>query len=154
MLNKKIVGVFPMAADLLHSGHISALEEAKNHCDYLIVGLNCCPTKGNPTKHPTIQSVFERFNQLKAVKYVDEIVPYEDESDLLVFLGSTNYQIRFVGDDYKDRSWTGKLVEDERGIKPHFLSRQYHGLSSTELKARVVMEDNKFRCGGNKECKE
>lgn len=139
------VGIFPMAADLLHSGHITALEEAKKNCDYLIVGLNCCPHSGVTNKNQPIQSVFERYNQLRAVKYVDEIVPYENEEDLIKFLGSTKYDIRFLGEDHKDKHWTGDDMETARGIKPFFLSRQYHGLSSTELRCRIYEAELKRR---------
>jgi glycerol-3-phosphate cytidylyltransferase len=89
------VGFYPMCADILHTGHILALEEAKQNCDYLIVGLNCKPD----TKQP-IQSIYERFMQLRAVRFVDEIIPYSGRKDLELVALSLSYDIRFVGEDY------------------------------------------------------
>lgn len=135
------VGVFCMAGDLLHSGHISALREAKANCDYLIACLNCCPTNGRKDKNKPIQSVFERFNQLSAVKYVDEVMVYEDDCDLLKLLGSIQYDVRFLGSDYKEQLHVGKMMEKLRGIKPYYIERSYHNLSSTELRNRIVRQE-------------
>ena len=130
--NKKIVGVLPMVADLLHAGHINAIIEAKNNCDYLILMLNCAPTKGD-----TVQSIFERFWQLDVINQIDKVIPYGGEQDLLNALGCLDYQVRFLGDDYINKNWTGKEMETERGIEPYFMMRQYHGFSSSELKKRI-----------------
>ena len=127
----KKIGFYPVVADLLHAGHMLALEEAKNNCDYLIVGLNCSPDGKNP-----IQSIYERFIQLRAVKYVDEIIPYAGRKDLELLAASLNYDIRFLGEDYKNKDWDGKEIESKLGKTPHFLKRQ-HGFSSTELKERI-----------------
>ena len=127
-----IIGFYPMCADILHAGHVLALEEAKQNCDYLIVGLNCKPDGKTP-----IQSVFERYIQLKAVKYVDEIIPYEGKSDLEKVVLSLNYDIRFLGEDYKNKEWDGKMLEEKLNKRVHFLKRQ-HSFSSTELKKRII----------------
>lgn len=126
------IGFYPVVGDLLHAGHILALEEAKQHCDYLIVGLNCTPDGKNP-----VQSAYERYIQLRAVKYVDEIVPYCGRKDMELLVASLPYDIRFLGDDYRGKSWDGKELEDQLGKKVHFLSRK-HALSSTELKQRII----------------
>ena len=126
-----------MAADLLHAGHVTALEQAKKNCDKLIVLLNCYPALNAPHKRVPAQSVFERFWQIRAVKWVDDVIPYEGEPDLIVTLGSLDYDVRFVGSDYKGKTWTGKEMEEERGIEPCFLTREFHGLSTTELIGRV-----------------
>ena len=131
------IGVFPMAADLLHAGHVTALKQARAQCDHLIVLLNCNPAKHNDKKTPPTQSIFERYLQLQSVKWVDEVIPYECEKDLIIALGCIDYNIRFLGSDYKDKEWTGKEIEEKRGIKPFFLPREYHGLSSTDLRNRV-----------------
>lgn len=81
-----------MVGDLLHTGHILALQEAKSRCDYLIVGLNCKPDNKVP-----IQSIFERYMQLKAVKFVDEVIPYDGKKDLELIAASLTYHIRFLG---------------------------------------------------------
>lgn len=126
-----ITGFFPMVADILHAGHIINLEEAKRHCDYLIVGLNCDPANKNP-----IQSIFERYMQLRAVKWVDEIIPYQGTKDLELLALSLNYQIRFLGEDYLNKDWDGKEQEAQLNKKPYFLPRKSN-LSSTELKERI-----------------
>lgn len=125
------VGLYPMAADILHAGHIIAIEEAKNNCDYLIVALNCTPDNKNP-----IQTIYERFMQLRGVKFIDEIIPYQGRKDLENMCASLNYQIRFIGEDYYDKDWDGKLIEKKLNKKFYYLKRQ-HSFSSTELKERI-----------------
>lgn len=127
-----IKGLFPMAADILHTGHLLALKEAKEHCDYLIVALNCKPDGKRP-----IQSVYERFIQLQAVKYIDEIIVYEGKTDLELVCSSLDYQIRFLGSDYKNKDWDGKEIETKLQKKTYFIQRN-HSLSSTNLKNRIV----------------
>lgn len=120
-----------MCADILHAGHILSLEEAKNHCDYLIVGLNC-----NPNGKTPVQSIYERFIQLRAVKFIDEIIPYGGREDLELLASSLPYNIRFLGEDYIDKDWDGKEIEQKLNKKPIFLSRK-HNMSSTNLKERI-----------------
>ena len=129
---QRIIGFYPMAADILHAGHIVALEEAKSHCDYLIVGLNCIPDGKNP-----IQSIYERFIQLRAVKWIDEIIPYQGRKDLELLASSLNYDIRFIGEDYYNKDWDGKDIEQKLNKKFYYLNRK-HSLSSTELKNRII----------------
>ena len=121
------IGFVASSFDLLHAGHIMMLEEAKMNCDYLLVGFNINPENKNP-----IQTADERYIQLSAVKYVDEIVEYESEGELLNILKSRSIQIRFLGDDYLNKSYTG----EELKIPIHFISRD-HGYSTTELKKRI-----------------
>lgn len=125
------IGFYPLVGDLLHAGHILALEEAKANCDYLIVGLNCAPENKKP-----IQSIYERFIQLRAVKYIDEIIPYQGKKDLELLASSLDYSIRFLGDDYRNKDWDGKEIETHLNKTPYYLHRQ-HCLSSTELKDRI-----------------
>lgn len=127
-----IIGFYPMAADILHTGHLVAIEEAKMHCDYLIIGLNCTPDGKQP-----IQSIYERFMQLRAVKWVNEIIPYQGRKDLELLAASLAYDIRFVGEDYLNRDWDGKEIERLLGKKPYYLKRS-HPLSSSELKDRIA----------------
>ena len=130
-----IIGFYPLVGDLLHTGHILALEEAKSNCDYLIVGLNCSPEGKTPT-----QSIYERFIQLRAVKFIDEIIPYQGRKDLELLASSLNYSIRFLGEDYIDKDWDGKDIEANLNKTPYFLKRR-HMLSSTELKRRIVSNE-------------
>ena len=126
-----IIGLYPMVADVLHAGHILAIKEAKENCDYLIVALNCKPDNKQP-----IQSIYERYIQLKGVKWIDEIIPYEGKKDLELLALSLDYQIRFVGEDYFGKTWDGKKQEESLHKKVYYLKRR-HELSSTELKQRI-----------------
>jgi glycerol-3-phosphate cytidylyltransferase len=127
-----IVGFYPMAADILHVGHLLAIEEAKRNCDYLIVGLNCTPDGKNP-----VQSIYERYMQLRAVKWIDEIIPYQGREDLERLASSLQYDVRFLGEDYRGREWDGKNAEQMLNKKTYFLSRK-HNFSSSELKNRII----------------
>jgi len=127
----KVKGFYPIVGDCLHAGHILAMKEAKEHCDYLIVGMNCKPDGKNP-----VQSVFERFIQLDGVKYIDKIIPYAGKSDMELVCSSLDYDIRFLGEDYIDKEWDGKAIEEKLGKKVYFLKRR-HTMSSTSLKERI-----------------
>lgn len=120
--------------DLFHAGHIMMLKEAKSKCDYLIVGLQTDPTIDRPEKNKPIQSVVERFIQLESCKYVDEVVVYATEKDLLDILYTYPIDIRFVGEEYKDKDFTGKDLDH---IEVYYNSRR-HSFSTTELRQRVI----------------
>lgn len=126
-----MVGLYPIVGDILHAGHLMAIKEAKRNCDYLIVALNTKPDGKNP-----VQSVFERFIQLRAVKYIDELIVYEGREDLELIASAYDYELRFIGEDYRGKIWDGKSQEQNRGIKSHYLSRK-HNLSSTQVKNRI-----------------
>ena len=134
--SNKIIGFTSVVGDLLHTGHLKMLEECKMNCDYLIVGLICDPTD-RPYKNKPIESVYERFYRLSRCKDVDEIVPLENESDLELFLmTSSGINVRFVGEDYKEKEFTGKEICKEKNIEIFYNSRK-HNLSSTNLRKRV-----------------
>ena len=118
--------------DLFHAGHVLMLEEAKRQCDYLLVGLQTDPTIDRPHKNKPIQSVFERFVQLKACVYVDDVVVYATEKDLKDILLSYPIDVRIIGDEYKNIDYTGK----ELPIEIYYNNRK-HSFSSTELRERV-----------------
>ena len=122
--------------DLLHAGHVMMLREAKSKCDYLIVGLQTDPTIDRPTKNKPVQSVTERYIQLQACKYVDEIVVYATESDLIDILQSYPINVRILGEEYRDKSFTGEQECIDRGIELYFNERS-HGFSTTELRKRI-----------------
>ena len=129
--------------DLLHAGHITMLEEAKRHCDYLIVGLQTDPTIDRPeSKNPPVQSIVERQIQLSAVKYVDEIVIYTTEQDLIDLLLTLPINVRILGDEYKHRDFTGKDICKQRNIKLIYNGRD-HSFSSTSLRKRVASANTK-----------
>jgi len=130
------IGITFSAFDLLHAGHIKMLEEAKRHCDFLIVGLQTDPTIDRPDKNRPTQSVVERYIQLKACVYVDEIVPYATEQDLEDVLKSFQIDIRFIGDEYKEKKFTGRSYCEEKGIELYFNTRN-HRYSSSILRREV-----------------
>jgi glycerol-3-phosphate cytidylyltransferase len=124
--------------DLFHAGHIMMLKEAKTQCDHLIVGLQTDPTIDRPdTKNKPIQSVFERYEQLKACKYIDEILVYETEADLVNILLSYPIDVRILGQEYAEKEFTGRDECYDRGIEFYFNKRE-HNFSTTELRQRVV----------------
>lgn len=129
--------------DLLHAGHITMLEEAKRHCDYLIVGLQVDPTLDRPdSKNPPVQSIVERQIQLAAVKYIDEIVMYSTEKDLEDLLLTLPINVRILGVEYKDHEFTGKEICLQRGIEFFFNGRD-HSFSSTSLRKRIYEAESK-----------
>lgn len=127
------IGFTAGAFDLLHAGHVLMLNEARDQCDYLIVGLHTDPTIDRPdTKNKPIQSVFERYVQLKALKVVDEVVPYDTEQDLLTLLDTFKIDVRIIGEDYVNKDFTGK----ELPIPVHYNNRK-HSFSTSELRKRI-----------------
>lgn len=130
------VGFTCSAFDLCHAGHISMLEEAKNNCDVLIVGLQNDPTIDRPNKNKPIQSIVERFIQLDAIKYVDKIIPYNTEKDLEDLLLTLPIDVRILGKEYENQNFTGKDICIARGIQLHFNNRE-HSFSTTDLRRRV-----------------
>ena len=132
------IGITFSTFDLFHAGHILMLEEAKKQCDYLIVGLQTDPTIDRPTeKNKPVQSVFERFVQLKSCKYIDEVIPYSTEKELVDILLSYPITVRILGDEYQEKEFTGKYECIAKGIEFYFNRRQ-HSFSTTELRNRVV----------------
>ena len=123
--------------DLLHAGHITMLEEAKHHCDFLIVGLQNDPTLDRPEKNKPVQTIVERQIQLAAVKYVDEIVIYNTEQDLIDLLLTLPIDVRVLGEEYKSKDFTGKEIAKQRGSKIIYNGRD-HSFSSTSLRKRVA----------------
>ena len=127
--------------DLLHAGHVVMLEEAKRHCDYLIVGLQTDPTIDRPEKNAPIQSIVERQIQLAAVKYVDEIIIYNTEQDLIDLLLTLPIDVRVLGEEYKNKDFTGKDIAKQRGSKIVYNGRD-HSFSSTSLRKRVASAEH------------
>lgn len=121
--------------DLLHAGHVVMLEEARSNCDYLIVGLQNDPTIDRPEKNKPIQSIVERQLQLSAVRYVDEIIVYNTEADLRDLLLTLPIDMRIIGEEYRDKDFTGKEIP----MKIIYNSRK-HSFSSTSLRKRVKQE--------------
>lgn len=134
----KKIGITFSTFDLLHAGHIAMLSEAKNHCDYLICGLQTDPTIDRPdSKNPPVQTIVERQIQLAATRYVDEVVIYQTEEDLRDLLLVLPIDVRIIGVEYQDKEFSGKDICEKRGIKVIYNGRD-HSFSSSSLRKRVA----------------
>ena len=134
----KKIGITFSTFDMLHAGHIAMLAEAKNHCDYLICGLQTDPTIDRPdTKNKPVQSIVERQIQLAACRYVDEVVVYATEQDLIDLLLILPIDVRILGVEYEDKQFTGRTEGFDKGIEHVFNSRD-HSFSSSSLRKRVA----------------
>lgn len=129
------VGITFSTFDLFHSGHITMLSEAKSLCDWLMVGLLTDPTKDRPEKNKPVQSIFERYVQVSTCKFVDEVIPFESEQDLVDIILSINPDIRIVGEEYKNVEHTGK------GLCPIHYNKRRHSFSSSSLRTRVYEKE-------------
>ena len=130
--NQKIIGFTCGAMDLLHAGHISMLEECRTQCDYLVVGLHTDPSVDRPEKNKPIQSTYERYVQLRGCRFVDQIIPYDTEDDLLQILKIIQPNVRFIGGDWEGRDFTGKELDI-----PVVYNHRTHKYSTTELRDRI-----------------
>jgi len=139
------IGITCSTFDLLHAGHIKMLEEAKSQCDYLICALQTDPTIDRPdTKNKPIQSLVERFIQLEGCSYVDKILPYQTEKDLIDIFSSFKLDVRIIGGEYFGKEFTAKDICEKRGIEI-FYNKRDHGFSSTELRNRIFELESKKR---------
>ena len=139
----KRVGFTASTFDLLHAGHVMMLRESKEQCDYLICGLQIDPAVDRPEKNSPIQSIVERYTQLSAIKYVDEILVYSTESDLKDILELYHIDVRILGEEYKDKDFTGRDVCDRLNIELYFNNRD-HRFSSSNLRQSVVWGESDF----------
>lgn len=136
------IGITFSTFDMLHAGHIAMLSEAKNHCDYLIAGLQTDPTINRPdTKNPPVQSIVERQIQLSATRFVDEIVVYQTEQDLIDLLLILPVDVRILGIEYAEQPFTGMNECHDRGIELIFNKRD-HSFSSSSLRRRVAAAES------------
>ena len=141
----KKIGITFSQFDLLHAGHIAMLAEAKNHCDYLIAGLQTNASIDRPdTKNPPIQSIVERQIQLAACRYVDEVVVYSTEQDLVDLLLILPVDVRILGVEYAEKEFSGKSECKLRSIDLVFNGRD-HSFSSSSLRKRVYDSETKKR---------
>jgi len=138
------VGFTASTFDLLHAGHVMMLREAKTVCDYLIVGLQTDPTIDRQEKNKPVQSLLERYIQLNAIEYVDEIVPYQTEQDLEDILNMFPINVRILGEEYKNGKFTGRATCAKRGIELYYNKRD-HRFSSSDLRERVSNESIRVR---------
>lgn len=135
------VGFTCSAFDLLHAGHVQMLREAKEQCDYLLVGLQVDPSIDRPEKNAPVQSIVERYTQLKGVTYVDEIIPYRTEEDLEDILSMYHIDVRVLGEEYRNKTFTGRSICLKRGIHLYYNKRE-HRFSTSDLRKRVCEDPN------------
>ena len=131
------IGFTASAFDLLHAGHVLMLEEAKQQCDWLIVGLQTDPSQDRATKSKPAQTIVERYLQLRACKFVDEIIPYGTEQDLEDLLAGMHIDIRILGIEYRDKDFTGHDICKKRDIEIYFNERD-HRFSSSGLREHIA----------------
>jgi len=144
-----ITGITFSTFDLLHAGHISMLREAKTVCDYLICGLQVDPSLERKEKNTPAQTLVERWTQLQAVKYVDEIIPYQTEKDVEDILQLFQIDIRIIGEEYKKAGrYTGRATCAARGIEIYYNKRD-HRFSTSDLRDRVHGEELKKQILGD-----
>jgi len=138
------IGFTASTFDLLHAGHVAMLREAKTQCDYLICGLQVDPSIDRLEKNKPIQSLVERYVQLSGVKYVDEIVCYQTEEDLKDILEMFDINVKIMGEEYRNKDFTGKDICKKRGIQLYFNKRD-HRFSSSDLRSRVFLSEKAKR---------
>lgn len=136
------IGIVASTFDLLHAGHVMMLREAKSQCDHLICALQVDPSVDRKEKNKPVQTLVERYIQLQSVKYVDEIVSYQTEKDLEDILELYPIDVRILGDEYKDKDFTGREICKRRGIRLYFNKRD-HRFSSSGLRKRVTEKETK-----------
>lgn len=147
-MSNRIVGFTASTFDLFHAGHVVMLEEAKKSCDWLIVAIQIDPTVDRPKiKNKPVQSIIERQIQVSACRFVDEIIVYTTEKELEDILMTLAIDVRFLGEEYKDKEYTGKQICIDRGIQIHYNKRD-HYFSSTDLRKRVFEAELKRRNEG------
>ena len=133
-MTEERVGIIASCFDLFHAGHVLTLYEAKQNCDRLVVALQSDPSIDRPGKNKPVQAMFERYVQVDACKYVEQIIPYDTEADLLNLLSGYDWDVRFLGDDYRGRTnYTGYGLD----IPIHYCSRK-HDYSSSSLRTRII----------------
>ncbi len=133
------VGITFGAFDLFHAGHILMLQEAKTVCDHLVVCIQTDPSIDRNEKNAPVQSIVERQIQVTACKYVDEIIVYDTEDDVMEILKSVDWDVRILGDEYRDQPFTGR----EETLDKCYFNRRPHNFSSAELRLRVVQKSSK-----------
>lgn len=136
------VGFTCSTFDLAHAGHVMMLKEAKEQCDYLIVGLQVDPSIDRPQKNKPVQTLVERYIQLSAIKFVDEIIPYQTEKDLIDIIQTYPIDVRILGVEYAEQDFTGRKEGQERGMEFYF-NRRDHRFSSSDLRKRVFDRQSK-----------
>ena len=127
------------AFDLFHAGHVMMLEEGKTVCDYLIVCIQSDPSLDRKEKNKPVQSIVEREIQVSGCRYTDEVIIYDTEADVLDILDAVDWDVRILGEEYKDKDFTGR----EQTLEKCHFNKRPHNFSSSELRKRVAKEQFK-----------
>ena len=135
------VGITASTFDLLHAGHVEMLREAKEQCDYLICALQIDPSIDRAEKNKPVQSIVERYTQLAAVKFVNEVIPYMYECDLVDILSMRSIDVRILGEEYREKDFTGRDICKARDIELYFNKRE-HRFSTSDLRKRITNENS------------
>jgi len=144
----KRYGFTASAFDLFHAGHVMMLEDAKKRCDWLIAAIHVDPTLDRPgVKNKPVQSIIERQIQVSSCKHVDEIVVYNTEKELEDILITYPIDVRIIGEEYRDKNFTGKDICERRGIEIYYNKRD-HYFSSSDLRKRVFEAELRRRNSG------
>ena len=138
---KNKIGFTCSAFDLFHAGHVAMLKEARTVCDYLIVGLQTDPSVDRPEKNKPVQSIAERYVQVQGCKYVDEIIPYESEEDLLRLMQLIQFDVRVIGEEYREKDFTGKGYALDNCLEVYYNGR-HHNISSTNLRNKMEIKND------------
>ena len=135
------VGITASTFDLLHAGHVEMLREAKDQCEYLICALQIDPSIDRMEKNKPVQTIVERYTQLSAVNFVDEVIPYMYESDLVDILSMRNIDVRILGEEYREKDFTGRDICKLRDIELYF-NKGEHRFSTSDLRKRITNENS------------
>jgi len=138
------VGITASTFDLLHAGHVEMLREAKDQCEYLICALQIDPSIDRELKNKPVQTIVERYTQLSAVRFVDEVIPYMYESDLVDILSMRNIDVRILGEEYREKDFTGRDICKVRDIELYFNKRE-HRFSTSDLRKRITNENSSVK---------
>jgi len=136
--HKPIIGFTCSTFDLFHAGHVSMLAEARRKCDYLIVGLQIDPSIDRPEKNKPVQSLLERQLQVRACRYVDEIIVYNTEEELLDLLRMIHIDVRILGEEYRTKEFTGHKLKNMN----YYFNKREHSFSSSELRKRIMKAES------------
>ena len=141
MQNK--TGFIASTFDIYHPGYALMLKECKDNCNYLIVGLHENPVWERQDKNSPIMSLHERFLVLKSIRYIDEIAPYKNESELLNLLNFYKPDIRFLGSDYNTPEMKKKITGRLLCKETYYISR-FHDYSSSGIRTKIY-ESEKYK---------
>jgi glycerol-3-phosphate cytidylyltransferase-like family protein len=136
-------GFVASAFDVMHPGYVMLLKECRDNCNYLVVGLHENPAWERDGKNSPIMSLSERFILLKSIRYISEIAPYKNESELLNLLNFYKPDIRFLGSDYNTPEMKKKITGHTLCKETYYINR-FHDYSSSGIRTKIY-ESEKYK---------